>query len=104
MKRRGRLFIRSGRQNSPIQGENGNDSPDIAVEIISPGDTVEDVDDKVSEYLEAGALDVWVLNPRRRSVSVYSQDGRVRCLQGSEVLEGGEALPGFKMAVDEIFR
>ena len=78
-------------------------SPDIAVEIISPGDTLEEVEDKVAEYLEAGTVAVWVLNPRRRTVSVHSPDGRVRRLQATDLLEGGDVFPGFSIAVSALF-
>src|SRR5439155_5318412 len=46
-------------------------SPDLAVEIVSPGDTMNEVDEKVEMWLERGATMVWVVNPRKKTVSVY---------------------------------
>src|SRR5206468_339717 len=45
--------------------------PVLAVEILSPSDTQEEVDEKIALYLEAGVLLVWVINPRFRTVVVY---------------------------------
>ena len=46
-------------------------APDLAVEVVSPTDTLEEVEEKVDDYLDAGARSVWVVNPRRRTVTVY---------------------------------
>ena len=96
-------FVRKARIPNPRPKGFFKGAPDIAVEIISPGDTLEEVEDKVAEYLEAGTVAVWVLNPRRRTVSVHSPDGRVHRLQISDVLDGGDAFPGFSIGVSEIF-
>ena len=78
-------------------------APDLAVEIVSPGDRAEEVYGKVREYLDAGTRLVWVVWPRHRAVTVYTADG-----QGREVREGGErdggaVLPGFRVRVAELF-
>src|SRR5215218_1989425 len=46
-------------------------APDLVVEVLSPGDTYTEVEEKVEEWLAAGVRAVWVLNPKRRGVSVY---------------------------------
>ena len=96
-------FVCKGRMPNPRPKGFFEGSPDIAVEVISPGDTMEEVEDKVAEYLEAGTVAVWVLNPRRRTVSVHSPDGRVRRLQATDLLEGGDVFPGFSIAVSALF-
>ncbi len=78
-------------------------APDLAVEIISPGDRAEDVYAKVREYLDAGVRLVWVLWPRHRSVTVYSSTGEMRDLREGDVLDGGDVLPGFQVRVAELF-
>lgn len=45
--------------------------PDLGIEVISPGDSYIDVDEKVERYLSEGVKLVWVMNPRNRSVTVY---------------------------------
>ena len=44
-------------------------SIDLAVEVVSPSDTFTEVEEKVGEWLEAGTALVWVVNPRRRTVT-----------------------------------
>lgn len=78
-------------------------APDLAVEVVSPNDRADDVHDKVSEYLDAGARLVWVLWPRRRSVSVHTPRGITRDLGPDEELDGGDVLPGFRVRVAALF-
>src|SRR5215216_108966 len=61
-------------------------APDLAVEVVSPGDTFSEVEEKVEEWLAAGARAVWVLNPKRRGVSVYrSMTDVMRLAEGDEL-------------------
>ena len=78
-------------------------APDLAVEILSPNDRSSEVEDKVAQWLAAGALQVWVVNPKIRTVTVYSSNTAARNLTEKEVLEGGDVVPGFAINVAEIF-
>ena len=78
-------------------------APNLAVEVVSPNDRADDVHDKVREYLDAGAQSVWVLWPRRRSVSAHTPGGGTRELGPDEELDGGAVLPGFRVRVGELF-
>ncbi|MDT5293894.1 MAG: hypothetical protein QOJ76_774 [Acidobacteriota bacterium] len=78
-------------------------APDLAVEVLSPGDTYEEVDEKVEDWLDAGARAVWVVNPRRRSVNVYRSMTDVTRLSDADELEGGDVVTGFRCKVSEIF-
>ncbi len=78
-------------------------SPDLAVEIVSPADTANEVHEKVRSYLESGVRLVWVLWPRHRAVSVYSEGDGYRELGSEDELEGGEVLPGFRVKVSQLF-
>jgi len=77
--------------------------PDLAVEVVSPGDTVAEVDDKVKGWLDAGAMMVWVVNPRWRSVTVYRSAVNIKTLTENEELSGDDVVPGFRCRVAEIF-
>ncbi|CAN5607130.1 Uma2 family endonuclease [soil metagenome] len=79
-------------------------APDIAVEVVSPSDRVADVTAKVAEYLEAGTALVWVVEPRRRTVTVYHADRSARLLIDGDVLDGEAVLPGFILPLADIFR
>lgn len=78
-------------------------APDLAVEVLSPGDARREVDEKVEDWLEAGTRAVWVINPKRRSVSVYLPMTDATCLSESDELDGGEVVSGFRCKVSEIF-
>jgi Uma2 family endonuclease len=77
--------------------------PDLAVEVISPNDSDEDVEAKVLDYLQAGTRLVWIIRPRTRTVTVYRSREDIRLLTAEETLEGGDVLPGFSVPVREIF-
>lgn len=79
-------------------------APDLAIEVLSPSDRAGDVTEKVIEYLDAGTRLVWVVHPRRRTVTVYFPDRTARVLREGDDLDGGDALPGFRLAVADIFR
>ncbi|MGH2353054.1 MAG: Uma2 family endonuclease [Chloroflexota bacterium] len=78
-------------------------APDIAVEVVSPSDTFAEVEEKVQEYLDAGARLVWVAQSRAKAVRVYTPDGTSRTLRGDDVLSGDEVMPGFEVRVAELF-
>ena len=77
--------------------------PDLAVEVVSPHDTAEEVEAKVLDYLEAGARMVWIVRPRTRTVTVYRSLREVQVLRPGDTLDGGDVLPGFAVPVETIF-
>jgi Uma2 family endonuclease len=78
-------------------------APDIAIEVLSPSDSQVDVEEKVEEWLAAGAARVWVVNPRARTVTVHRSGRDPRVLRSNDVLDGEEVCPGFSVRVGEIF-
>jgi Uma2 family endonuclease len=77
--------------------------PDLAVEIVSPNDRVNELEEKVEEYLKAGVRLVWVVHPDIRAVQVYRADGTTgRCREHDE-LSGEDVLPGFRCKVVDLF-
>ena len=78
-------------------------APDLAVEVVSPSDTYEEVEEKVAQWLRAGTLLVWVVNPKLRTVAVRSSAKKVRILSEADELLGGVVLPGFTCRVSELF-
>jgi Uma2 family endonuclease len=77
--------------------------PDLAVEVVSPTESAQEVWEKVSDYLMAGTPLVWVVYPRSRHVMAYTPDGLARTLQGQDALEHPEVMPGFSVTVNELF-
>jgi Uma2 family endonuclease len=77
--------------------------PDLAVEIVSPGDTASEVQTKVDHYLAAGTPVVWVIYPELRRVTVFEAEGQVRLLGQDATLDGGVLLPGLNIPVADLF-
>lgn len=78
-------------------------APDLAVEVVSPGNSAAEMDEKTALYLQAGARQVWVVYPRSRSIYVYTSVTSVTILKPPQVLEGGDMLPGFAMPLADLF-
>lgn len=77
--------------------------PDFAVEVVSPSDRPAEILGKVALYLEAEVPLVWVVYPRQRAVTAHALGEPPATLREGEVLDGGDILPGFSVAVSEIF-
>lgn len=78
-------------------------APDLAVEVISPSESAEDVREQIHEYLTAGTSLIWIVYPRRRSVEVWRADGSRLDLPASGTLSGEDVVAGFELPVVEIF-
>jgi Uma2 family endonuclease len=77
--------------------------PDLAVEVVSPGDTADEVEEKVSDYLDAGTRMVWEVHARRKTVIVHRPRSQPTILQAGDTLDGGDVVPGFRLPVDDAF-
>jgi Uma2 family endonuclease len=77
--------------------------PDLAVEVISPSDTVGEVEDKVHLWLERGTRLVWLVSPKLCNVTVYRSLTEILVLTENDTLDGGDVVPGFQIPVAEIF-
>jgi len=78
-------------------------APDLAVEVMSPNDTIHEVDEKAKAWLEAGVRTVWVVNPAWRTVTVYRSATDIKTLTEDGDLDGQDVLPGFRCRVADIF-
>ena|SRR5437870_5531485 len=78
-------------------------APDLAIEVVGPGDTVAEVEEKVAGWLEAGTAIVWVVSPKLHTVTVYRSLVEIATLTEKDLLDGGEVVPGFQIKVAEIF-
>ena len=77
-------------------------APDLAVEIVSPSETADEVRAKVRDYFAAGTPLVWTIYPRTREVVVHTADGLARAYSDSDTIEHPDVLPGFACAVAEL--
>jgi len=78
-------------------------APDLAVEVVSPSDTWREVAEKVADYLAAGAQAVWVIDPRRQTVTTHLPGHRPTTLGRDGTLHGEPYLPGLRLAVADLF-
>ena len=76
--------------------------PDLAIEVLSPGDRKAYVERKLAVYLETGTRSIWLVNPRHRTVEVISSLNNRRTLHETDELVD-DTVPGFRVKVSEIF-
>ena len=96
-------FVANARLTSPEPVGFVAGAPDLAVEVLSPGDRPGEVFEKVGAWLSAGAQLVWVVDPERRTAAAYGADGSVSLLGPSDSLSGAEVLPGFSCGLSELW-
>ncbi len=78
-------------------------APDLAVEVISPTDKAFDVIDKVREYFAGGVQQVWHIYSNVELVFVFTSPTQVRVLTRADELTGDPVVPGFRMALADLF-
>lgn len=78
--------------------------PDLAVEVISPGNTRKEIEKKLELYQATGVLLVWIVEPKKRTVKVHRLEEIPLLLEESDELTGEPVLPGFRLSVTELFR
>jgi Uma2 family endonuclease len=77
--------------------------PVLVVEILSPKDTQDEINEKIDTYLEAGVALVWVINPRHRTVEIFRQGAEPELVNVRQDLSGEPHLPGFRVPVAQLF-
>ena len=78
-------------------------APDLAIEVLSPNNTFEEIHGKLVEYFESGCRLAWVINPDEESVLVYRKPQPEKLLKMTDSLDGEEIVPGFSLAIAELF-
>jgi Uma2 family endonuclease len=76
---------------------------DLAVEVISKGNTKQEMERKLREYFEAETRLVWFLDPKNRTARVYTSPRRFTRLAEDQALDGGDVLPGFTLSLRALF-
>jgi len=96
-------FVTHDRWATTDRGRFFRGAPDLAVEILSASNRSGEIHAKVADYLAAGARLVWIVDPKRRTVTVHETLLAPRRLGARDVLDGGDVLPGFAITVEAIF-
>lgn len=95
-------FVRKERMESEPERGYWELAPDLVVEVVSPSESADDLQEKVTDYLSAGTRLIWALFPRNRTASVYRPDGTIRLLHENDRLDGEDVLPGFSCRVADL--
>ncbi len=77
--------------------------PNLAIEVLSRSNTATEMAAKRRDYFTAGVELVWEFDPDSRSVAVYTSLNDMRTLKSTNTLDGGTVLPGFKLALADVF-
>ena len=86
-----------------LSGKFWQGAPDLAVEVNSPGDRAAKIAAKTQTWLTQGARQVWIVDPEKRTIAIHHRDGQVAVLSETDILSGGDLVPGFACRVGEIF-
>jgi Uma2 family endonuclease len=76
---------------------------DLAVEVLSPGNTEAEMRRKVREYFQAGARRVWLVDPPSRTAKMYTSPRRFTVIDEDGCLDAGDLLPGFELRLKDWF-
>ena len=88
----------------PFTGNALDVVPDLAVEVVSPGDSADDLIAKAREYLRGGVRLVWLVYPLAREIHAYLPGARdIRVFSQPTSSEAGDLLPGFRTLVGPLF-
>jgi Uma2 family endonuclease len=80
-----------------------NIRPDLAVEVISPGDYYYEVEEKIADYYDAGIPLIWIVSPQTRTVMVYRPDGTNQRLRDTDDLTADPVIAGFRVRIADLF-
>ena len=78
--------------------------PDFVAEVVSPNDSYSKIDEKVDAYLLDGVRLIWVLDPQRYKAAVHTPDlENPLQIKRDGVLDAGDVIPGFRIALSNLF-
>jgi Uma2 family endonuclease len=96
-------FIRNERISTSLPDGYLEVAPDLAVETFSPSQSRPMMERKASRWLEYGVVEVWLVDPKTRTVDIRRATGANQLLREGDDLTAGDLVPGFRIAVNEIF-
>ncbi len=77
--------------------------PTLVAEILSPSDTIEDINEKIDAYLDARVSIIWIIDPYRRTITVHQPDSVPKLFNVRDELSVEPHLPGFRVPVARLF-
>ena len=79
------------------------ETPDVAIEIVSPGQTIREMVDGCRRYLANGARIALAVDPDREAIVRVQRDGSTRTLRGDDRLDLSPVLPDFELTTRDLF-
>jgi Uma2 family endonuclease len=77
--------------------------PDLAVEVLSPSDSLKELGRKIGEFLENGVPIVWLVDPGRQTVTIYRSLSETQQLTSKDTIMAEAVLPGFSVSISRFF-
>jgi Uma2 family endonuclease len=77
--------------------------PDFVVELRSPSDSLKNLQNKMTEYIENGAALGWLIDPIEKAVHVYRANGEIEILENPESVSGEPLLENFSLKMEKIW-
>ena len=78
-------------------------APDLAIEVLSEGNTEKEMERKLKDYFFAGVRLVWYIDIKKRTAEVYTSPDQSETVTEEQSLDGGEVLPGFRLPLRKLF-
>lgn len=96
-------YKRWPRSRKLVPGDAWDVVPDLAIEVISPSNTADQVIEKIGDYFDSKCRGVWVVYPKARQFYVYESPSKNVIFGRGDLLPGEPTLPGFQLDVSEFF-
>lgn len=91
-------------ENQIVATANGEKAiPSFAIELLSPNDVLEDIEDKIQDYFDAGVQVVWYISPKKKLIYVYTSPFDVKIYKGEQICNARPALPDFEFKTEDLF-
>ncbi len=91
-------------ENQVNQAANGQKViPSFAIELLSPNEVLEDIEDKIQDYFDAGVQVVWYISPKKKLIYVYTSPSDVKIYKGEQICHARPALPDFEFKTEDLF-
>ncbi len=97
------VVLTESRAGRPVRKSFFDGAPDLAVEVLSPSERVNEVAAKVARWLKAGCLEVWVADGNDGSIAIHRSATDVTCFGREDTLTGSIVLPGFEVKLANLF-
>jgi Uma2 family endonuclease len=91
-------------ENQIVATANGQKAvPSFAIELLSPNEILEDIEDKIQDYFDAGVQVVWYISPKKKLIYVYTSPTDVMICKGETICHARPALPDFEFKTEDLF-